>query len=158
MGRDRTQGGLNWSTYKWCNGSETTFTKYCTNSSYGTVDNKTELDPEDDAAYVNWGPSWRMPTMDQLQELTNKCTWNWTTQNGVNGLLITGPNGNSMFLPAGGRIEGSSMKAVMTCGYYWGQMLSGQGTAIDLECISAYPIPVCYERCTGLNVRAVRVQ
>ena len=49
-----------WNTYKWCNGSSTTMTKYCTNSSFGYngfVDNKRVLDPEDDAAYVNWGPS-----------------------------------------------------------------------------------------------------
>ena len=52
----------NWSTYQWCNGSMFTLTKYNTESSLGMVDNKTELDPEDDAAYVNWGPSWRTPT------------------------------------------------------------------------------------------------
>ena len=51
-----------WSTYKWCNGSYDTQTKYCTNSSYGTVDNKTTLDLEDDVAHVKWGGSWRMPT------------------------------------------------------------------------------------------------
>ena len=63
-----------WSTYKWCNGSEYTQTKYCSNSDYGTVDYKTELDPEDDAAYVNWGSSWRMPTEQQLKELIYVCT------------------------------------------------------------------------------------
>ena len=65
----------NWSTYKWCNGSVNTMTKYCTDSGYGTVDNKTELDPADDAATVNWGTSWRMPTLEQLDELLTKCTW-----------------------------------------------------------------------------------
>ena len=47
-----------WSTYRWCNGGRTSLTKYNTKSSYGIVDNKTELELEDDAAYVNWGPSW----------------------------------------------------------------------------------------------------
>ena len=92
----------NWSTYKWCNGSQTSMTKYCTNSTYGTVDNKTELELADDAAYVNWGASWRMPTYDQLYELNTKCTWTWTTKNGVNGYLVTGSNGNTLFLPAAG--------------------------------------------------------
>ena len=91
-----------WSTYKWCNGSENTLTKYCTDSDYGNVDNKTVLDPEDDVAHVKWGGSWRMPTSDEQKELYENCTWTWTTQNGVNGHTVTGPNGNSIFLPAAG--------------------------------------------------------
>ena len=89
-----------WSNYKWCNGSSDTLTKYCTDSDYGTVDNLTELEPEDDAAWVNWGPMWRMPSEEQFDELAENCTWKWSTKNGVEGRLITGPNGNSIFLPA----------------------------------------------------------
>lgn len=89
-----------WSTYKWCNGSENTMTKYCTDSSYGTVDNKTSLELSDDAANANWGGTWRMPTSAEFSELKTKCTWSWTTQNSVRGYLVTGPNGNSIFLPA----------------------------------------------------------
>ena len=84
-----------WSTYKWCNGSYDTLTKYCTDSKYGTVDNKTVLDLEDDAAHVNWGGDWRMPTKAEQDELYNNCTWEWTTQNGVNGYKVTSKiNGN----------------------------------------------------------------
>jgi hypothetical protein len=75
------------------------------NSNYGYngfTDGKTELGPEDDAAYVNWGSSWRMPTKAQQDELRGNCTWTWTTRNGVNGQLVTGPNGNTIFLPAAG--------------------------------------------------------
>ena len=61
-----------WFTYKWYNGSYGTLTKYNTDSYYGTVDNKTKLDSEDDAAYVNWGPQWRMPTVEQQKELIEK--------------------------------------------------------------------------------------
>ena len=93
--------------YKWyksdANGSG--YTKYCrrTYSGYnGFADNKMRLDLEDDAAYVNWGPQWRMPTQGQQQELIENCTWTWTAINGVNGQLVTGPNGNSIFLPAAG--------------------------------------------------------
>ena len=89
-----------WSNYKWCNGSSDTLTKYCTDSDYGTVDNLTELELEDDAAWVNWGPMWRMPNEEQFDELEENCTWKWSIKNGVEGRMITGPNGNSIFLPA----------------------------------------------------------
>ena len=95
-------------TYKWCNGSYKTMTKYCSNSSYGNngfTDNLTELELEDDAAYINWGSGWRMPSIEQCEELSNSSntTTEWTTQNGVNGRLITSrTNGKSIFLPAAG--------------------------------------------------------
>ena len=91
-----------WSTYKWCNGSQNTLTKYCTNKEYGAVDNKITLELEDDAAHVNWGGEWRMPTKAELEELREKCTWTPTEINGVSGREITGPNGNKLFLPNSG--------------------------------------------------------
>ena len=110
-----------WSTYKWCNGSETTMTKYCTDSDYGTVDNKTILDPEDDAASVNMGGSWRMPTKAEQDELQTKCTWTWTYDyngTGVAGRIVTSKtNGNSIFLPAAGYRSAGSY------GYYWSSSL-----------------------------------
>lgn len=101
-GETKPKSTYDWDTYKWCRGWFDTMTKYCTKSSYGTVDNKTVLDLEDDAAYVNMGTEWRMPTFDEMEELCNKCTWTWTTQNGTKGYKVTGPNGNSIFLPAAG--------------------------------------------------------
>ena len=156
-----------WSTYKWCNGRESTLTKYCFDSSYGYngfTDGKTELDPEDDAAYVNWGPSWRMPTFEQLYELYEKCTSVWTTQNGVNGRLFTGPNGNTLFLPAAGYRCIESLYQVGSCGYYWSRAIGSY----------TYYIPKPKEACflnsfqwglnlnyitryNGFTVRAVRV-
>lgn len=61
-----------------------------------------------DVAHVKWGGSWRMPTFDEIKELVNKCSWKWTTYNGVKGQLVTGPNGNSIFLPAAGYRGGTS--------------------------------------------------
>lgn len=116
--------GYNWASYKWCNGSYSTQTKYCTNSSYGTVDNNTELDPEDDAAAVNWGGSWRMPTDAEWTELRTGCTWTWTTQDGVNGRLVTGPNGNSIFLPAAGYRYNAYLNNAGSYGFYWSSSLS----------------------------------
>ena len=117
---------FNESTYKWCNGSSSTLTKYNTSSSDGTVDNKTELDLEDDAAYVNWGSSWRMPSKAQFDELINSSytTTEWTSVNGVNGRLITSKtNGNSIFLPAAGYRDGTSLNLAGSSGYYWSRSL-----------------------------------
>lgn len=115
-----------WNTYKWSNGSYSTLTKYCNDSEYGYNgfnDGKTELDPEDDAAYVNWGPSWRMPTIEQQQELCDNCTWTLTQRNGVNGYLGTGPNGNTIFLPAAGDRWSGSIGGVGSGGDYWSRSL-----------------------------------
>ena len=149
-----------WTTYKWCIGGMDGITKY----SYGVngfADFKSELEPEDDVAYVHWGPSWRMPTLAQQDELREHCTWTWTTLNGVNGCLVTGPNGNSIFLPA--------------AGYRWREMLLGVGEdsdginwsrSLNLELSEvAYCLYFnsdnsgrsCNDRSLGLTVRAVRV-
>ncbi len=113
-----------WSTYKWCNGSYTSLTKYNTSSSYGTVDNKTKLELSDDAAHVNWGGAWRMPTDAELTELREQCTWTWTRQNGVNGCkVMSKSNGNSIFLPAAGFRNYSSLYNAGSSCYYWSNSL-----------------------------------
>ncbi len=127
-----------WSTYKWCNGSYDNLTKYCNDSSYGNfqwdkngryyhfTDDKYMLDLEDDAAYVNLGPAWRMPSKQQFQELINSSytTTAWTTLNGVYGRKITSKkNGNSIFLPAAGRRYDTSLSDVGSSGRYWSRNL-----------------------------------
>jgi len=116
-----------WSTYKWCNGSENSLTKYCTRFDCGTVDNKTVLDPADDAAFANWGPAWRTPTKSQYGELQQKCTWVWKAVNGVGGYLVTGPNGNSIFLPPAGYRKGSSQVVSGRNCRYWTRELWSAG-------------------------------
>ena len=152
-----------WETYKWCNGSYGTLTKYCTNSfgGYnGFTDGKTELDPEDDAAYINWGPSWRMPTYEQQQELAEQCTWTWTTRLGVNGQLVTGPNGNTIFLPAAGCDWYESLDNVGSCGNYWSRSLSsyysGDASSLGFDQYIVY-WNESSNRNGGYNVRAVYV-
>ena len=157
-----------WSTYKWCNGTLDTMTKYCTKSSTGFngfTDDKTELDPEDDAAYVNWGPVWRMPSEAQCEELINSnyTTTTWTTQNGVYGLLITskkeGYTGNSVFLPVAGSRYRSSISSAGSGGFYWSRTLNEgyPGNAWYLY-FGSSSIKTRYDyRCCGLSVRPVRV-
>ena len=118
-GETEEKSNYDWSTYKWCNGSYDTQTKYCTNSSYGTVDNKTTLDLEDDVAHIQWGGNWRMPTKAEQDELRTECSWSWTSVNGVNGYQVTGPNGNSIFLPAAGYRYGTGVLNRGSYGDYW---------------------------------------
>ena len=150
-----------WSTYKWCNGSEMTLTKYCNNSDYGYngfVDNKAELDPEDDAAYVNWGSSWRMPTAEQQQELYEKCSSVWTRQNGMYGRLFTGPNGNTLFLPlAGYRLFESLLYAGSRGHYYSRTLYSSNPDEAYFIYIDSGSVCWGYGRYYGRTVRAVRV-
>ena len=126
-GETQPKSNYDWSTYKWCNGSYDTQTKYCTNSSYGTVDNKTTLELSDDAARANWGGSWRMPTDAELTELREQCTWTWTTQNGVYGYKVTskksGYTNKSIFLPAAGYRSVSSLYYAGSYGDFWSSSL-----------------------------------
>jgi formylglycine-generating enzyme required for sulfatase activity len=166
-GETEPKNYYNFSTYKWCNGSVKTMTKYCIQTDYGNngfTDGKTELDPEDDAAYVNWGPEWRMPTVDQQQELVDNCTWTWTTQNGVKGGLVVGPNGNFLFLPAARCYTGGSLWNSVA-GDYWSRTLTSDYSCSAHELV-VYPSDAfgiifhtqMLNRDYGLTVRAVRVQ
>lgn len=156
-GETESKGFYDWSTYKWCQGDYDTMTKYCTDSYYGTVDNKTVLDLEDDAAYVNMGADWRMPTNDELNELVNKCTWTWTSQNGTEGYKVTGPNGNSIFLPAAGFRLDSYLHYAGSFGLYWSASLgeSDPSSARGLHFYSGHYYTSYNGRHYGHTVRAV---
>lgn len=95
----------NWEHYKYCMGAQGTLTKYNQGESSGYMgftDDLTELEPMDDAATVNWGDGWCMPTLAQIRELSTYTYWSWeTTPNGVKGNRYTSKtNGNSIFIPA----------------------------------------------------------
>lgn len=74
-----------------------------------------------DVATAEWGGGWRLPTLSEMQELCDRCTWVWVEQNGQKGSLVTGPNGNSIFLPAAGTRQGTSL---YLAGHY-GSILTG---------------------------------
>ena len=167
-GETESKETFTWENYKWCEGRFDSMTKYCTDSGYGSngfTDGKTELDPEDDAAYVNWGPSWRMPTHEQQRELVEQCTWTWETRNSVKGQLVTGPNGNTIFLPASRSSVQESPWDTGTWGswaFYWSRTLrtNQSDNASDLL-YPAYPANATWDhyndRYIGEAVRPVRV-
>ena len=158
LGETEPKDNYSWETYKWCNGSSSTMTKYCTSSSYGTVDNKTVLDLEDDAARANWGGTWRMPTYDEYKELVDKCTTTWTSLNGVQGCKVTGPSGNSIFLPAAGYRDDSSLSGAGSNGNYWSSSLN-TGNPLYVWYLDFYSsgfyVYNYYYRYYGQSVRAV---
>lgn len=106
-GEVEPKDNYSWSTYKWCNGSKTTLTKYNSYAECGTLDKKYTLESEDDAAHKNWGGIWRMPSQDDIRMMYNQCNWSWDSTK--KGFKVTGPNGNSIFLPAAGYRSGGSL-------------------------------------------------
>ena len=158
--KDGKSAGYDLASYKWFNGSSSTLTKYNTESSYGTVDNKTVLDQEDDVASVKLGGKWRMPTDAEWTELRTKCTWTWTTNyngTGVSGRIVTAPNGNSIFLPAAGGRDGTNLSYAGSSGFCWSSSLITDfpdlawGVVFDSGGVGRNS----YDRCIGLSVRPV---
>lgn len=112
-----------WSTYKWSNDSEYSLIKYNDSVYYGAVDNKSILEIEDDAAMMNWGEKWRMPTFNEAEELVEKCEWIWTTYNGVAGCKVVskvkGYENSSIFIPAAGICRDGSIGGIgLYCGFW----------------------------------------
>ena len=123
-GETETKNDYSWATYKWCNGTENSLTKYNTDPNRGSVDGKVDLDPEDDVAHVVLGGDWRLPTEADITELLDNknCSWLFTTLNGVYGFVVTsiikGYTDRSIFLPAAGyRLNTNYDSSV--CGLYW---------------------------------------
>ena len=139
-----------WATYKW--GTSSNLTKY------NTTDGKTTLDLEDDAAKVLWGGYWRMPSKEEVDELTQQCTWIWTTHNNVNGYKVTGPNGNSIFLPAAGYKGAGPTYPAGEDGLYWTSTLEkGHFSYLIVLHNDAPPTEASTKgtRCFGFTIRPV---
>lgn len=136
----------------------TSFIKYNNNGG------KTTLDPEDDAAHVNWGGNWRMPTKAEQDELLNtaNCTWTWKSNynsTGVAGYIVTSTrNSNSIFLPASGCRHNSSLSNVGYYGGYWSSSLrSGYSSGAYILVHGGGPVDWSgnYNRIYGQSVRPV---
>ena len=157
-GETKTKETYQGENYKWVNGD--LFTKYCTNSLYGNVDNLLELLPEDDAATANWGNNWCTPSKDQFDELKNSdyTTIEKTTLNGVDGVKVTSKkNGKTLFFPEAG--EYWYEKCLHDDeGTYWTRSVEETGA------LAAYVVDMysggwgVRPRPTGYPVRPVRVK
>lgn len=163
------KSNYNWIAYKYCFIYKNALTKYCYSSALGYdgyVDDLTELSLSDDAAYVNWGTNWRMPSKDQISELFNIAYTKsiWTSQNGKYGRLITSKsNGASIFIPAAGIRSEESYFARGSSGYFWSRSLgkgyNGCGSAYCglVEDGNSYNgITDMQSRVVGIPVRPVR--
>ena len=171
-GETAPKADYDWATYKWMQAGQSD-SKYITKYTiadgetegiwYDSArefigDNKTVLVAADDAATQQLGSPWRMPTIDEIQELLVNCTWTWTTQDGVHGYQVDGPNGNAIFLPAAGYRKVSGLKYAGSQGYCWSSSLSTteSNCAYSLDLHSdRYLIARTY-RYFGYTVRPVR--
>lgn len=161
--------GYDWPSYKWCsNGSWTGMTKYTfPDEQYEGIwynpgfvgDKKTVLEPADDAACVNWGGNWRMPTYEEILELRDNCTWTWETLNDVYGYKVSSKtNSNSIFLPASGwHIENWEFAGDTDYCNLWSSSLymNLSDLAVVLSFNSGNLDWSFLNRCNGLPVRAV---
>ena len=146
--------------FSWANTPYCTDPSNPTNSSSWSKYNTTDatLESSDDAATVNLGGSWRMPTHVELEELDHKCTWTWTSQNGINGYKVSASNGNYIFLPAAGYRNGTSSYVVGSNGYCWSSQVSSSYVNIAwyVRFYSGYRNPDLYNgRYYGFSVRPV---
>ena len=151
-GEGQKKFASDWSDYKWSiDGSSTNFSKYNTAGS--------TLELEDDAAHVNWGGDWHIPTPTQIKELIDNTTSTWTTQDGVNGRLFTSKKdaSKSIFIPAAGYAWGGSVRRSGGNGSVWSSLLLADG-AVDgqlLDVVSGGVNLYGDYRCSGLSVRGV---
>lgn len=170
-GEIEEKSDYSWSTYRWCNGSDHSITKYCTSSVYGDVDGKTTLDLEDDVAYVLCNNDedesegyWRMPTLDEISELVNRCKWKWVSVDGVEGYKVEScTNDNFIFLPAAGyrSDEETALGSGEICNY-WSSSLSEHRVSCIAYSHYSYEgenlMVGYYNRRHGLSVRPVFVR
>ena len=113
-GETKSKDYYSWNTYAWSKGDSQFLTKY------SNTDRRSQLAPVDDAAHVNLGGGWRMPTVDEFEELINNCTWEWTTLDGVNGYNVTSKKtGNSIFMPITGFRYYADTQFRSIMGVYW---------------------------------------
>lgn len=148
-----------WGTYAWTKGESQYPVKYT------TTDMKTKLVPSDDAAHVIWGGAWRMPTVEECEELINpdNCDWEWTTKDGVNGYKVTGKKtGNSIFLPITGFRFYNEIQFRAINGIYWTSTLY-TGTPSKAWClefnfknVDVSPGKLSSNRFSGRCIRAVQ--
>ena len=158
-GETQPKATYNWDNYIWSNGTGRQLTKYCSKAEYGYYgfsDNLTNLLPSDDAATAKWGYGWRTPTAEEWDELSQNTSRNWIIQNGVDGLLFTANNGNSIFLPAAGYRLNDDLFDLGGYGGYWSSSLSISYPLDALDfCFGSGLYENILDRRNGRSIRAV---
>ena len=109
----------------------------------------------EEAEDATWGGNWRCPTKREWEELRSNCAWTWTTKDGVKGYEVVGSNGNSIFLPAAGYRDGSSLYYVGSRGNYWSSTPYDSDYAYYLYFDSSGQSMYNYYRSYGRSVRLV---
>ena len=124
---------------------------------YSSGDNRKRLEMSDDAARSNWGGRWRLPTKAEFDELVSKCTWTWTSLGGKNGYMVKGANGMTIFLPAGGDIDGTNNGAKGMFGSYWSSSLNADLPDMPwcLNFGQSYQYTSIFNRYNGFTIRPV---
>ena len=158
-----------WSNYKYCNGSGTLLTKYVTDSNKGTIDDKVVLEPDDDAAVINLGNGWRMPTFEEFKELRDNCSWEIVTDyngTGINGFVfksnIPGYTDRFIFFPAGGCCsrDYSGVSSQNKWGHYWSSsLMAGNNESANgyvMYCTSNHIENYDCSRWLGKTIRPVK--
>jgi hypothetical protein len=133
--------------------------KYYVSSSRNYIDIGSNISgTEYDVAHVKWGGNWRMPTHEEMHELYHECKFEWITYKGVKGGKFTGPNGNSIFLPAAGFRWGTEVYYQGDAGHYW------SGSIYSDVSYDAWILSICdghvnpyndFSRYFGFSVRPV---
>lgn len=143
-------------TYKHYDETTGKYTKYCINADDGILDNKTILDLEDDAANVNWGGDWTVPTKENMQELIDNCEFTYTTINSIPGYEIKGTNGNTIFLPNAGIFTGKELDADGKGYYVTSNMITANSySATYLLLRSEWYKMMSQSRIWGFSIRPV---
>lgn len=171
---DGTKEVHEWERYKWIDGGgkdRTHVTKYHKEDKQLDAiwyaggefvgDGLATIEPQDDAAAANWGGSWRMPTEAEVDELVKSCTWEWTDNydgSNIAGCIVTGPNGNSIFMPAAGNVYRATIGMLNYVGNYWASSLGTvTDNAISIEFnANRHSVQNEFSRYNGFSVRAVR--
>lgn len=114
---------------------------------------------EYDIAYRKTGGEWRMPSLREMHELRDKCTCFYSELYGINGLMVIGPNGNSIFLPAAGERHGKTITNIGTDGNYWtGASGKNYGRSYSFYNTDKLNWDNYLDRYIGLSVRPVYVE
>ena len=155
VGVETGKKGFAWADYKYGTYDSSDITNYGM-TKYNGTDGKTSLDIEDDAAHVNMGGEWTMPTDTQISELIT-LSHSVVTKNSVVGMEFTGTNGNTLFVPFSGIAHGGSVGSVGDEGYVWSSSLSSSVYDAFYLYVGGKPDASLYDytRCFGFSVRGV---